>query len=231
MRAHFRSWNCGFANSWTFLPRSKDSSKLFVHLGLRLLARHMTDYICFEERNSVVVAWENIWIHFNVTLCWQLFSTVIPILFGIWSNKVHRFNRFGSNDSCWMERHSQTLMPWPNWASQPYFQTQPVSLVLEIGWNRFVKLSIALRSIICYPLSSFSSEIDAPGKDRNPFELQLLCLDSSWASALEAVREDGHALKHLENLQNERLGLHWLHFAFECATQMVAMRGQLFHWE
>ena len=40
--------------------------------------------------------------------------------------------------------------------------------------------------------------------------LQLLRLDSSWASALEAVHNDGNDLEQLEHLQGDRRG------ALEC---------------
>eukprot|EP00913_Durusdinium_trenchii_P024254 g22772.t1 len=41
-------------------------------------------------------------------------------------------------------------------------------------------------------------------RDQTTLELQLLCLDPSWASALEAVCEDGHALEHFPKVQNDR---------------------------
>lgn len=47
---------------------------------------------------------------------------------------------------------------------------------------------------------------NARGFGTEILELQLLRLDSSWASALEAVSKDGNDLEQLESLQGDRLG-------------------------
>ncbi len=53
---------------------------------------------------------------------------------------------------------------------------------------------------------SFLPSYDARGFGTEILELQLLRLDSSWASALEAVSKDGNDLEQLESLQGDRLG-------------------------